>query len=85
MGWVKEMVGEDKVIVSCTDGYTRLCRIKGGLRRRVWIKPGDVVLVEPWDFQYEKRGDVVWRYPEAHVEELKRRGYLPSEESEELA
>jgi len=28
------------------------------MKRKVWIKEGDVVLVSPWDFQSDARGDV---------------------------
>ena len=78
LGVVERMLGYDRLRVKCVDGNERLCRIRGKLKRRIWIKPGDVVLVEPWDFQYEARGDVVWRYTEAQVDWLRKNGYLPA-------
>jgi translation initiation factor 1A len=76
LGIVERMLGFDRVKVQCTDGYNRLCRIRGKLKRRIWIREGDVVLVAPWDFQYATRGDILWRYTEAQVEWLKKNGYL---------
>ncbi len=60
-GTVKNLLGYDRVLVECADGVTRVCRIRGKMKRRVWIKMGDTVLVAPWDFQPE-RGDIMFRY-----------------------
>jgi len=58
---VTEMFGYDRIMVKFSDGAHRVCRIRGKMKRRVWIKTGDVVLVAPWDFQ-TSRVDVLWRY-----------------------
>jgi len=57
-----KLLGFDRIKVRCQDGHERLCRIRGKMKRRVWIREGDVVLVSPWDFQSDTRGDVIWRY-----------------------
>jgi len=46
------------------------------MKRKVWIRLNDVVLVCPWDFQSDKRGDIVWRYKSNEVDWLKSNGYL---------
>lgn len=56
LGMVIRMLGFDRVLVKCQDGHERLCRIRGKMKRRVWIRQGDIVLVSPWDFQSDKRG-----------------------------
>ncbi|MEM3507656.1 MAG: translation initiation factor eIF-1A [Candidatus Bathyarchaeia archaeon] len=76
LGIVTQMLGYDRLMVKCNDGNERICRIRGKMKRRVWIKVGDVVLVAPWDFQSETRGDVIWRYTESQANWLKNRGYL---------
>ena len=76
LGLVVQLLGYDRILVKCTDGNTRLCRIRGKMKRKVWIKNGDTVLVAPWDFQSEKRGDIVWRYTHGQADALKRKGYL---------
>ncbi len=76
LGIAMKLLGFDRVLVKCQDGHERLCRIRGKMKRRVWIREGDVVLVSPWDFQSDKRGDLIWRYTRAQAEELRGKGYL---------
>ena len=76
LGIAIKLLGYDRVLVKCQDGHERLCRIRGKMKRRVWIREGDVVLVSPWDFQSDKRGDLIWRYTRAQAEWLRKKGYL---------
>ena len=76
LGLATKLLGFDRVMVKCQDGHERLFRIRGKMKRRVWIRVGDVVLVSPWDFESDKRGDVFWRYTRAQAEDLRRRGYI---------
>jgi translation initiation factor 1A len=76
LGIAEKMLGFDRILVKCQDGYTRTCRIRGKMKRRAWIRQGDVVLVSPWDFQFEKRGDIIWRYKKNQIPFLKRKGYF---------
>jgi len=76
LGIAVKMLGYDRVMVKCQDGKERLCRVRGKLKRRVWIRDGDVVLVSPWDFQSDTRGDIFWRYRKNQTEQLRLKGYL---------
>jgi len=76
LGVAIKLLGYDRILVKCQDGNERLCRIRGKMKRRVWIREGDVVLVSPWDFQSDKRGDLIWRYTKAQAETLRRKGYI---------
>ncbi len=76
LGVVVKLLGFDRIMVKCQDGNERLCRIRGKMKRRVWIREGDIVIVAPWDFQTDKRGDVVWRYTHAQADSLRRKGLL---------
>jgi len=76
LGVVLKLLGFDRILVKCQDGKERLCRIRGKMKRRVWIREGDVVLVSPWEFQGDKRGDVFWRYTRAQADALRKKGYL---------
>ncbi len=78
LGVVEQMVGGDKMKVKCDDENERLCRIPGKLRKRVWIKPGDLVLVGPWKVQSHERGDIVFRYTSTQANWLKRKGFVKS-------
>ncbi len=76
LGVATKMLGYDRVMVKCQDGHERLCRIRGKMKRRMWIRQGDIVLVSPWDFQSDKRGDIIWRYTRAQASWLRNKGYL---------
>ena len=75
LGVSERLLGYDRILVRCQDGATRLCRIRGKMKRKVWIRLNDVVLVSPWDFQTE-RGDIIWRYKANQAEWLRSNGYL---------
>ena len=76
LGVAIKLLGFDRVLVKCQDGHERLCRIRGKMKRRVWIREGDIVLVSPWDFQSDAKGDLIWRYTKAQAEILRKRGLL---------
>jgi translation initiation factor 1A len=75
LGTLVSMVGANRIVVRCADGVTRMCRIPGKMKKRIWIREGDVIIIVPWDFQDEK-GDVVWRYTGPQVNWLERKGFL---------
>ena len=76
LGVAVKLLGFDRILIKCQDGHERLCRIRGKMKRRVWIREGDVVLVSPWDFQSDKRGDIIWRYTRSQAEWLRRKGHI---------
>jgi len=75
LGVVEQRVGGSRMIVKCFDGKSRNCRVPGRLRRALWVREGDIVIVEPWEFDDEK-GDILFKYNPAQIEWLKRKGYL---------
>jgi translation initiation factor 1A len=76
LGMAVRMLGAERIMVKCQDGKERLCRVRGKLKRRVWIREGDIVLVSPWDFQSDKRGDIFWRYRRNQSDWLRKHDYL---------
>lgn len=75
-GIVDKMLGGSRMVVICEDGITRVARIPGKIKKKMWIKEGDVVIVKPWDFQNEK-ADVIYRYTSTQILYLKRNNLLP--------
>ena len=69
------MLGANHIRVRCEDGVTRIGRIKGKIRKRLWIREGDLLIIVPWSFQDEKC-DIIYRYVRAQVDWLKRRNLL---------
>ena len=83
LGIVQQRLGASRMRISCLDGKERICRIPGRLRRRLWVREGNVVIVEPWELGGDKSGDVVYKYrSKAEVNFLKKKGYLKNIEEE---
>ncbi|MBN1503213.1 translation initiation factor eIF-1A [Candidatus Woesearchaeota archaeon] len=76
LGILDARLGGSRSRVRCLDGKTRVCRIPGRLKRRLWVREGDIVLIEPWELNPEDRGDILFKYSKAQVQLLKRKGYL---------
>jgi translation initiation factor 1A len=75
LGVVEQLLGLRKMYVRCIDGQTRLCRVPGRLRRSMWVKNGDAVIVEPWEYDLDK-GDIIFTYRKGQVEWLRKKGFL---------
>ncbi|MCS7099780.1 MAG: translation initiation factor eIF-1A [Sulfolobales archaeon] len=72
---VSQLVGANYVKVVCADEQSRVARIPGKLRKKVWISPLDVVLVELWA-EVSDRGDVIYKYSKDERKKLVEYGYL---------
>ena len=81
IGIIEQRLGGNKMKVNCLDKKTRICRVPGRLRRRLWLRPDDVVIVEPWELDNNK-GDILLKYKSNQIEWLKKKGYLKTEKSE---
>ena len=79
LGVVEAMLGANKMRIRCQDGKLRTIRIPGKMRKRVWIRERDVILVKPWSIQGETNGDVVWKYRTNQAIWLKKKGILNME------
>ena len=82
MGTIDQRLGGSKMRVKCMDGRTRLCRVPGRMKRKLWVREGDVVIVEPWELGGDEKGDLVYKYRPNQVDWLKKNGYLKTESSE---
>ncbi len=76
LGLVQSTLGAGRLEVKCSDGHARICRIPGKMRRRVFVRVGDLILVKPWEVQSNERGDVMWMYKKNQADWLRERGYL---------
>ena len=73
-----QILGGRRVSILCEDGETRLARIPGKMRRRQWVREGDLIIVWPWDFQ-DSKADVKHRYTKTQAMYLSRKGVLPDD------
>jgi len=76
-GRVIKLMGGENLLIKCIDGITRRGRIRGKLKRRVWIREDDLVIIAPWEFGKEDRGDILWRYTLPQVDWLKQNKKIP--------
>ena len=76
LGILDRRLGGSRCEVRCLDGKTRICRIPGRLRRRLWVREGDIILVEPWEYGGDTKGDIIYKYRQVQVEWLRKHGYL---------
>ena len=83
-GIIEQRLGGSRMKVKCLDGKMRICRIPGRLKRSLWVREGDVAIIEPWELGGEEKGDIVYKYTKSQVQFLKRKGYLKTEEFEEF-
>jgi len=81
IGIIEQRLGGNKMMVNCSDGKSRNCRVPGRLRRKLWLRPNDVVIIQPWELDKNK-GDVIFKYRPNQVAWLKKNGYLKQEISE---
>jgi translation initiation factor 1A len=84
LGICEQRVGGSRMRVRCMDGKTRICRIPGRLKRRLWVRDGDTILIEPWELGGDEKGDVIYKYRSLQVVHLKKKGFLKELEVEEF-
>ncbi|MEM0379213.1 MAG: translation initiation factor eIF-1A [Nanopusillaceae archaeon] len=80
IGIIEEVVGWAHARVRCFDGKVRICRVPKKLSGRVWLVKGAYVLVDPWEIEGDKKGDILYTYSNTEVEWLKKKGYIKFEE-----
>ena len=76
LGVIEQLLGYAKMRVVCTDGNTRVCRVPGRLTRSLWLRERDIVLIKPWEYQPEEKGDVIFKYRKSQIRILKNKGLL---------
>ena len=84
LGICDQRVGGSRMRVRCLDGKTRICRIPGRLKRKLWIREGDVLLIEPWELSGDAKGDVIFKYKPHQVDVLRKKGLLKTLETSEF-
>ena len=75
-GIVEQRLGGSRMFVRCMDGRRRNCKIPGRLKKRLWVREGNLVIIEPWEFGGDVKGNVLVKYRPNQVEYLRKKGYL---------
>ncbi len=77
----EQLLGASRIRVMCEDGKSRLGRIPGKIKKRMWVRVGDVVLIMPWaDMTVRKGKDpkahIIWRYTRTQTNWLQNHRYI---------
>ena len=75
-GIIEQRLGGSRMRVRCFDSKTRICRIPGRFTRNLWVRERDIVIVEPWEYSGDEKGDIIYKYTPTQVGFLKKRGHL---------
>ena len=80
---VVDIYGNDRMQVFCEDEQHRIGRIRGKIKKRVWIRKGDLVVINPWEFETESadklgKCEITWRYMKNEISWLTRNRKIPS-------
>lgn len=84
IGVLDSRLGASRMRVKCMDGKTRICRVPGRLKRKLWVREGDVLLIEPWEFGGDGKGDVIFKYKSSQINWLRNSGHLKQLEANEF-
>ena len=76
-GIASQLLGAARIRVMCEDSASRMGRITGKMKKKMWIREGDLLIVRPWGFQ-EGKADILFRYSRTQSTYLSRRNLLPS-------
>jgi len=84
-GRVIKILGNLNMSVYCNDNYTRICKVCGAMRKRVWINVGDLVIVSLRSLDFtpqptkltaletkDMRGDILYKFDLSTVSKAKK-------------
>jgi translation initiation factor 1A len=71
-----QLMGAARIRVMGEDSIARMGRITGKMKKKMWIREGDLLIIRPWGFQ-EGKADILFRYSRTQAQYLGRRNILP--------
>ncbi len=81
IGIIEQRYGGNKMKVNCLDKKDRLGRVPGRLKRYLWLRPGDIIIIEPWELD-DNKGEILLKYKPSQIAWLRKNGYLEKENEE---
>jgi translation initiation factor 1A len=75
-GIASQLLGAARIRVMGEDNVPRMGRITGKMKKKMWIRAGDLLILRPWGFQ-EGKADILFRYSRTQSQYLARRNLLP--------
>ncbi|HEV2316963.1 MAG TPA: translation initiation factor eIF-1A [Thermoplasmata archaeon] len=72
-----QLMGAARIRVMGEDSIPRMGRITGKMKKKMWIREGDLLIIRPWGFQ-EGKADILFRYSRTQSQYLARRNLIPA-------
>lgn len=73
---ITKALGNGRMEAYCFDGVTRLCHIRGKMKKKVWMNVGDLILIGLRTYQ-DGKADIIGKYSAEEGRKLKLLGELP--------
>jgi translation initiation factor 1A len=74
IGIVEKRLGGSRMVVRKTDGTEIMARVPGRAKKYLWIREGDIVLLQPWELDKDK-ADLVYKYKPVELKVLAKKGF----------
>jgi translation initiation factor 1A len=83
---VNKLLGDGRMLATCfkkvPQGFSskdRVCKIRGSMRKRVWINVDDFIMISVRDCNTnDDKADVIHKYNDSEVRKLMKKGQLPN-------
>lgn len=82
IGIVDKRLGGSRMYVRSVDGKELMARVPGRVKKFLWIREGDIVLLDPWELD-EDKADLIYKYKYNEIKTLEKKGMLGSLENVE--
>ncbi|MHA1584698.1 MAG: translation initiation factor eIF-1A [Promethearchaeota archaeon] len=90
LGVCTEIYGGEHMLIKCEDGKNYLGLIRGKIKKRMWVRAGDLVLIQPFVGMSKPRegkkpkAHIIWRYTRTQTNWLQNHHYIKSRFLEEM-
>ncbi len=75
IGLVEKRLGGSRMNIRSVKGEDILARVPGRAKKFLWIREGDIVLLEPWELDKDK-ADLIYKYKPNEIKILEKKGLL---------
>lgn len=75
VGIVDKRLGSSRMNIRTSDGKIIIARVPGRVKKFLWIREGDIVLLQAWEFDKEK-ADLIYKYKPNEIKALEKKGIL---------
>lgn len=75
IGIVDKRLGGSRMNIRSVDGGEIMARVPGRAKKYLWIREGDIVLLQPWELDKDK-ADLIYKYKPNEVKQLEKKGML---------